>query len=789
MTAPALETIKQQATLLASKHMPKGFKAEALHIYKEALGNPLFARLRARNPKTNEKWIRPLSWETGDFTLKEPAFLERKPLYGLERIASRPTEPLIVCEGEWCADQLDKFGVLATTSGGATSAIKADWDPLKGRQILIWPDNDAPGHQYGEEVRKELVRRGCMIEVLAVAKLGLSKGGDAVDWLKLNANATAKDMWSLPRAVSQDLSKMGEADAGYACASEKNKETADSYAYDDGHFELSDEGLHFVRPGKKGPILIWICSPLRVEAMTRDGNSSEWGYRVCVWDADDVEHPVYLSAEALFGDGSDVLKELARCGLRAATNRNARDLLLAYIGNHPTKIRVRTVDQVGWDRSMYVTHAGAIGAVDETVVCRTKGESVFSNNGTIDDWKDAVAGFAVRNTRLAFAISVAFAAPLIEIVGLESGGVHLLGPSSCGKTTLLRAAASVYGEPGEYIKQWRTTTNGLEGLAASHNDGLLILDELSQADPLQVGEAAYMLANGRGKTRATRTGESRPPKTWRIFTLSSGEESLAALMATVGKRANAGQEIRLADVEVDAGLGMGVFENLHGLSSSSQLAEALNAGARGFYGTVGFEWLRHVVDRRKEVKTFIDGNIGDFVDEVLPGTTGGLQSRRIATRFGLIAVAGELATEFGLTGWSRGDSEKAAKACFRAWLDAFGDTGTREDRALLRYLRSYFEQYSASRFQDIDAPPDSRMPKRVGFYRQDASGARQFLVPAATFASELCSGFDARAAANTLLKRGWIAGKRDRSTHLRRLPGMGQTRTYIFTDKLFEAEL
>ncbi|CEK09175.1 DUF927 domain-containing protein [Legionella hackeliae] len=39
----------------------------------------------------------------------------------------------------------------------------------------------------------------------------------------------------------------------------------------------------------------------------------------------------------------------------------------------------------------------------------------------------------------------------------------------------------------------------LEGLASLHNDGLLILDELSQMDPREAGEAAYLLANGQGK--------------------------------------------------------------------------------------------------------------------------------------------------------------------------------------------------------------------------------------------------------------------------------------------------
>ena len=42
-------------------------------------------------------------------------------------------------------------------------------------------------------------------------------------------------------------------------------------------------------------------------------------------------------------------------------------------------------------------------------------------------------------------------------------------------------------------------------------------------DPKQAGEAAYMLANGKGKARASRTGDARAPASWRLLFLSSGE--------------------------------------------------------------------------------------------------------------------------------------------------------------------------------------------------------------------------------------------------------------------------
>jgi uncharacterized protein (DUF927 family) len=102
----------------------------------------------------------------------------------------------------------------------------------------------------------------------------------------------------------------------------------------------------------------------------------------------------------------------------------------------------------------------------------------------------------------------------------------------------------VVADPANYARVWRSTTNGLEGLAALHNDGLLILDELSQCDPRPAGEAAYLLADGQGKVRAARTRAARAVQRWRLLFLSAGEESLSALMARAGQRTNVGQEIR-----------------------------------------------------------------------------------------------------------------------------------------------------------------------------------------------------------------------------------------------------
>jgi uncharacterized protein (DUF927 family) len=162
---------------------------------------------------------------------------------------------------------------------------------------------------------------------------------------------------------------------------------------------------------------------------------------------------------------------------------------------------------------------------------------------------------------------------------------------------------------------------------------------------------------------------------------------------------------------------------------------------------------------------------------------------RVAQRFGLVALAGELATHYGVTDWPEGEAAQAASRCFAAWLESFGGTGNREDRALLAQVRGFFETHGASRFEDIGATLDQRVINRAGFYRPGMDGAREFLVLPEAFKRDVCAGFDLKAATQCLLAQGWISpGGDKRPTQKPRLPGIGTARVYVITSKWADAE-
>lgn len=90
-----------------------------------------------------------------------------------------------------------------------------------------------------------------------------------------------------------------------------------------------------------------------------------------------------------------------------------------------------------------------------------------------------------------------------------------------------------------------------------------------------------------------------------------------------------------------------------------------------------------------------------------PGASG--QVRSVARRFAMITIGGELATEFGLTGWDRDAPEVMVGLCFDSWLHDRGTAGCKEDQQAVQALREFISRFGHSRFLDW-------VPKRAGEY-------------------------------------------------------------------------
>ncbi len=563
-----------------------------------------------------------------------------------------------------------------------------------------------------------------------------------------------------------------------------------------GEFVLDERGVWFETPPKKEggpPSRIWVCSPLDILAITRDHDNENHGKLLRFYDYDGIEHRWPMPLELLAGDGAAYRQVLLSGGMRLAESKICRELLNRYIQSCNPKERMRCVNRLGWYGELYILPSETIGATaDEEVVFQANAPLAdhHDSKGTLQEWQQNVARYCVDNSRLCFSMSVGFAAPLLRLLGEENGGFNLRGPSSGGKTTALKVALSVYG--GEKMLQsWRATSNGLESVAALHNDGLLCLDELGKLEPKIAGETAYLLVNGTGKQRSDRSGFARKKQTWRILFLSSGELGLPDLIRQSGQKVRGGHEVRVVDIPASTGQN-GVFEYLHNVLSGNEFSRLLCANVEKYHGTAGKAFLTLLIKDLPKNLDRLRHLIDRFKKENAPVNADG-QVHRVLNRFALVAAAGTLATELGVTGWPNEDAGWAAKTCFEAWLKNRGGLSAQEGQEVLRQVRRYLEQHGNSRFTSLDDDDEQKAKtiNRAGYRREYKEGMHYFVLPE-SFKQEVCVGFDLSIAIDVLKERQWLMPDAEgKSTRAEKLPcATSSTRCYrldgnrIFSDDI-----
>jgi putative DNA primase/helicase len=464
---------------------------------------------------------------------------------------------------------------------------------------------------------------------------------------------------------------------------------------------LDSKGFWF-DPGEDKPA-IRLSGPFTVPGLARDPNGDGWSIALEWYDRDHIHHRHFLPLADLIGDGTEVLKPLAAGGLELSPHSDRLKRLKAALVGMNCSSRVRLVRRSGWHNDVFVLPHATVGQTDgESVVYDGKADAArYGESGTLAEWIEKVAKPAAGNSRLVLALSTAFAGPLADLLNDEGGGVHLVGGSSLGKSTALVVAGSVWGGGGRggFTQTWRATGNALEAIARAHSGTLLALDELGELDAREAGSTAYLLVNGQGKARGTRDGEVRVRSEWRIMLLSSGEIGLGDKIAETGKRAKAGQLIRLVDVPAEAGKGCGLFEDTKG-HSPANFSKLIKSAALDCYGTAGPAFAAILADDPETVLTTTRDRIAEIQKKLLDGAgESGGQAFRVAHRFALIAAAGELAAvAIGLP-WAGNEAERAAAICFDAWRSTLGGEGPGELVAAMDALRSAVEKHGESRFR------------------------------------------------------------------------------------------
>ncbi|MHC8388405.1 DUF927 domain-containing protein [Pseudomonas sp. MDT2-39-1] len=525
----------------------------------------------------------------------------------------------------------------------------------------------------------------------------------------------------------------------------------------------------------------WIATPVTVVARTTNSDDgSEGRFLRLVTESGTKEWIIPM--EVFGGSGEDARRTLFGMGVIIALKK--RGQFMEYLLEQRPAEMFATTCRPGWHESgAFVLPGRTLGSDKVRYQASGKGQNLFSLRGDLEGWKTEVAAKCEGNPVLTLAIGCALAGPLLSLVGVLGGGVHLVGDSSSGKSLAQLIGSSVWGDPGIFAASWDMTKGGLEIEASGRNDTMLPLDEIKRADPKRVQEMAYSLANGQGKGTMTREREGRAKLSWRLLALSSGERSLSEHAAIGGNAAHAGAELRMVDVNAGTRTHR-AFDELHGLAGAD-FHRVLTVAVGAHHGHIGPAFVEQLLasDDRP-------GLLEDFAGIRAQFTEDNAQAGRVADRFAVIALAGEMAIAYGLLPWTPGSALADCQLLYGEWLSRVG-SGNAEDRQILAGILEFIDKHGSSRFSDVDAPEvDAKVFNRAGYW-EVVAGKRLYLFNKSAL-TEAAHGHGLTRVVKALESAGAIAkhdtDRDSRKTKKYRLPAGGSARLYAVDPEAMDGE-
>lgn len=159
--APADES-EPSAPLIISQDMPEPVgipdslkrmgTPQRVSVYRHPDGLAAFAVMRW--DRGGKKITLPIAYDGEAFV--NAGYPYQRPLYNSDELAAHPDAPVLVVEGEKTAEDGARYlpagWCITTWSGGVNSINRSDWSILRGRRVVIWPDNDPSGLTAAGEI-------------------------------------------------------------------------------------------------------------------------------------------------------------------------------------------------------------------------------------------------------------------------------------------------------------------------------------------------------------------------------------------------------------------------------------------------------------------------------------------------------------------------------------------------------------------------------------------------------------------------------------------------------------
>ncbi|ACA41633.1 DUF927 domain-containing protein [Lysinibacillus sphaericus] len=324
-----------------------------------------------------------------------------------------------------------------------------------------------------------------------------------------------------------------------------------------------------------------------------------------------------------------IKKELLKLSYKslAVTDNNAKHLITYFdrlnMVNHLDHEHL--VERLGHIKNTFVH---PLKADNVTILPPDIGEKqlleAFQSSGTSNEWIENVFKPIKKHPKALLMVLASFTSILLQDLKMKPFIIDLSGVTSQGKTTVLRACASVWGTE-HLVSEWSLTKVAAERKASFLNSFPIILDDTRKADEKQLQGFIYAFSGGRSKGRGSISGSQRE-FTWGNLLLSTGEDSLNDYAERAG-----GVAARILPI---TGL---PFEG-----ENYQFFSNLYNAIENYYGSIGLEFVSHWNEKKNTVLQYFS----EYNDIFQKKSQGNEVISRIARYYAAIVYTGRLLNEF-----------------------------------------------------------------------------------------------------------------------------------------------
>ena len=224
----------------------------------------------------------------------------------------------------------------------------------------------------------------------------------------------------------------------------------------------------------------------------------------------------------------------------------------------------------------------------------------FERQGTLDEWREIIDFYNKRGFELhQFATCAGFGSILMQFIDdIACAALHLYSKESgLGKTTAMKAAASIWGDPAELVINEQDTHNTKMNRSEVLHNLPLLIDELTNAESKALSTLALQFTTGKQRGRLVSGGNSERLRgeSWSLLALTTGNTSIIERIRMKKDNPNAEAQ-RILEVRV---------EKMFTGSSSKKETDEFSRALGKCYGHAGPVVAQYVMNNLEEVKRII----------------------------------------------------------------------------------------------------------------------------------------------------------------------------------------